>query len=120
MTHQRDDNRLLSDAERNLWLRVMSLPLLFNPIALKNTMKEKERKAFNRQIDLHGYTVQDAWHKVNAYIDEAKHLSVKEVLIITGKSGDICKEFPSWMSYRVDVKECRPQNGGGAYTVKIR
>lgn len=120
MTHQRDDKRFVTDLERKLWLRVMSLPLLFNPVVIKKNYEEKERQSFNHQLDLHGYTVQDAWNKVNSYIDTAKRLSFKEVVIITGKSGDICKEFPGWMSYRLDVRSCTPQNGGGAYTVTLK
>jgi hypothetical protein len=117
---KKDNQRVVSDVERNLWFRIMNLPLLFNPVVIKKTRIENEQNIFHRSIDLHGCTVQDAWYKVNSYIDEAKRLSIKEVLIITGKSGDICREFPMWMSYRIDIKECKPQNGGGAYKLRIK
>lgn len=119
MTHQRND-RQITDEERKFWLRVMSLPLFINPVIIKQTREAAERSTFNRQLDLHGYTVQDAWHKVNSYIDEAKRLGIMEVVVITGKSGDICKEFPSWVSYRIDVISCKPQNDGGAFTLKFK
>ena len=64
-------------------------------------------------LDLHGYPVEDAYHEVKFFLSVS---TAKQVTIITGKSGIICREFPFWMEhlgYRFEST-----NSGGAFLVR--
>ncbi len=66
-------------------------------------------------LDLHGLKVMEAFEKTKSILDEAKAADARSVLIITGRSGTIRKEFPEWISnYRYELL-----NGGGAFRVAI-
>jgi DNA-nicking Smr family endonuclease len=67
-------------------------------------------------IDLHGLTVQDAYRVVVEFINTR---SADNILIITGKSGQIRKECPDWLLLNPRVRSWEEQNGGGAFRVKL-
>ena len=48
------------------------------------------------KLDLHDYSLEDAYQKCQEFIGEAYINRIKKIEIITGKSGHICKEFPFW------------------------
>ena len=48
-------------------------------------------------IDLHGLTTHNAYKETLYFVRQAKLNDIKCVRIITGRSGDIRKEFPDWM-----------------------
>ena len=54
-----------------------------------------------REIDLHGHTVQDAFENVMIFLDCSPY---RRVLVITGKSGQICREFPEWAARHARVR----------------
>ena len=58
------------------------------------TKKVKEKLA---RIDLHGLTVQDAFTYCKQELDWYRDIGHKAVVVITGKSGQIRKEFPNWL-----------------------
>ncbi len=49
-----------------------------------------------RKLDLHGFTLEDAYQEFTDFIYEAYQGSIPKVEVITGKSGQIRKEFPHW------------------------
>jgi DNA-nicking Smr family endonuclease len=67
-------------------------------------------------LDLHNYTVQSAFENFTDFV-ENHHL--KQVLIITGKSGIIKSEFEIWISNNKKIKSFVLKNGGGAYLLKL-
>ena len=70
-------------------------------------------------IDLHNMTVEDAHRRTKSFLDAVtKHK--KQVRVITGKSGIICREFPLWMEVRDDVRRTVKENGGGSFIVKFK
>lgn len=71
-------------------------------------------------IDLHGYTIQAAHERVQRAIDRAREGGRDRLTIITGRSGDICQEFPTWAGLHPDVRSCEPLHGGGAFFLKLR
>lgn len=71
-------------------------------------------------IDLHGYTIHGAFAVVNRAISRATRAKVKTLTVITGRSGEICREFPVWAALHGDVRTCTSLNGGGAFLLKLR
>lgn len=67
-------------------------------------------------LDLHGFTTQQAHQITLGFLDSRKGT----VTVITGKSGDICKEFPTWAALHPKVRSCQQMNGGGAFLIKLR
>lgn len=76
-------------------------------------------------LDLHGYTLQEAFDTVISYLDLCYTYNVKSVTIITGKGkGDatIRREFPHWLEHPVivdKVSEYQELNQG-AFRIKIK
>ncbi len=68
-----------------------------------------------KTLDLHGLTVSRAYHETIDFIDR----SSGTVTIITGKSGQIRKEFEEWMRLNKKVASCTVRKGDGAFTIKI-
>ena len=75
---------------------------------------------FEPNLDLHGYTVQDAFNQVDQQLYQAQQIGQDKVTIITGKSGTISSEFSDWIRYRSDVKKAKPKNNGGAWDIWIK
>jgi DNA-nicking Smr family endonuclease len=71
-------------------------------------------------IDLHGVTVQDAHVRSTMLVDQNHSNGVRSYVVVTGKSGVICREFPDWMAQNPSVQSVEPLNGGGAYRVKLK
>jgi len=111
--------RKVTDDERSLWYRIFHHPFSINPKIIREVRQQKERASFNTTIDLHGLSLQSAFDKTFSHIDHAKKLKITEITVITGKSGDICREFPNWLTYRPDIKKISPLNGGGAYLISF-
>ena len=60
-------------------------------------------------LDLHGYTIQTAFSITKDFIETT---SYKEVIIITGKSGQIKREFLRWLEHFKKVKSYYQLNDG--------
>ena len=60
----------------------------------KRKVKEIKPKV---KIDLHGFTVQEAFDYCQNELDYYETNGLKFVEVITGKSGQIRKEFPIWL-----------------------
>lgn len=69
-------------------------------------------------LDLHGMTVQEAYRSVIAFIDRPD--APRNLTIVTGLSGVICREFPLWLESHPRVASLKETNGGGAFTVKLK
>lgn len=68
----------------------------------------------NPMLDLHGLTLVDAHRYTMDYVNGA---SGKYVMIITGLSGQIKKEFVHWFDNHKTVRKIEEMNGGGAYKI---
>lgn len=53
-------------------------------------------------LDLHGFTLNEALAKTRSFIYESFLAGRKKTIIITGKSGQIAREFPLWLE-REDI-----------------
>jgi DNA-nicking Smr family endonuclease len=72
--------------------------------------------------DLHGFTVDAAYQYVLELIEEAQQYGVEDLRIITGKSGMIAREFPTWMNTRAFqpyVRGVSLESSGGSYLIYL-
>ncbi len=88
----------------------------------KTPKKRKIFSLFTPRLDLHGYTVQNAFEKFQDYMTEHMECS-KKIIIITGRgkdgSGIIKKEMPLWLEkYQSSVSEIEDKNG--AFLIKFK
>ena len=77
-------------------------------------------------IDLHEMTVAAAHRRSLAFLEQAQAAGYRQVRIITGKSGQIRREFPQWCetpAFRRHVRSftaCDPREGGdGAFLLTL-
>lgn len=47
-----------------------------------------------RKLDLHGLTLQQAYAETKQFLNATPH---NRIIVITGRSGEIAKEFPHWV-----------------------
>ena len=72
-----------------------------------------------RRIDLHGLTVNDAHKTTGRFLDDSRARGLRDVTIITGRSGAIRDEFERWME-NSGVRRVEPLRNGGSYRVRLR
>lgn len=85
-----------------------------------NNYKPVNELSYPSKLDLHGYTVNDAYYKTNDFIYENYIRNNKSIIVITGKSGQIHKEFKMWVSTNKYVKNIEILGKGGAYKILIK
>ncbi len=101
----------------------------------KNAQRLKKGDiAFDFTIDLHGYTVEQAWLRIKASILQAYNRQMRYMLVVTGQGwysenriGVLRAEFPKWMNhpevrpYVLAFCHAQKKHGGeGAYYVQIK
>lgn len=78
------------------------------------------RNGITMRIDLHGLTLNEAYSLVAQVIEECYNSGEKKILFVTGRSGEIKREFPFWVENNSSmVREVR-QHGNGAFIIFLR
>lgn len=73
------------------------------------------------RIDLHNYTIQEAYLVVVLAIEDCYNNGEKTFQVITGVSGEIHREFPMWIESNLKVRDCYEiGRGGGMFNVTLR
>lgn len=72
------------------------------------------------RIDLHGYTIHEAWKSFNNAITEAYFQGEKKVIVITGQ-GAMMREIMTWAHNHPRIRECTqtPYNPG-SFSIKLK
>lgn len=71
-------------------------------------------------MDLHGDTVEAAYGRVRGGIAAARTVGRREIVVVTGRSGAIRAEFPTWAALNPDIRAIEGLPGGGAYRIHLR
>jgi DNA-nicking Smr family endonuclease len=75
-------------------------------------------------LDLHGLTIQQAFHETNNFLSRHYSMGSRLVTIITGKDGKIQDEFPHWCANFSFVSELDPledsRGQAGAYLIHLK
>lgn len=70
---------------------------------------------FRQTLDLHGMTLAQAHVETQWFVAQAHQAGAKSVVIITGLSGPIRREFPLWVENLTPIRRLQPLNGEGAF-----
>ena len=110
----------ISDKDREIWHKAMQDVKRIThdqvPKTSQSCVQVNPVSNVNHTWDLHGMTLMDAHAKVNREIDQSRE-SFKYMTFITGKSGQMQKEFPDWLRHHPHVSRVDATNMGGAYKV---
>jgi DNA-nicking Smr family endonuclease len=108
---------MMDEESKSLWEKVCAtVNRLGQPRSPRVRVSPEPKPAST--LDLHGFTVQDAFYATKQFINRPNAPLV--LTIITGKSGTICREFPEWC-WRLDrVRSVTQMNGGGAFEVRLK
>ena len=72
------------------------------------------------RLDLHGYTVHNAWNKFNNHVQDCYFKGLKKTIVITGH-GQISNELIAWVHNSEYATGCsRLDPNTGAYNVQIK
>ena len=70
-------------------------------------------------IDLHGFTIHQAWQVFTSRVDDAYYKGHKTCKIITGY-GSIQQELPTWCHNHNKINSCNQMNPNrGAFIIKL-
>ena len=100
----------------DLWKRVCRT---VNPLGGPRSSRSRPLRPYQEatEIDLHGMTVDEAHRAAMSFLTLTGQRSV---LIITGRSGVITREFPFWIQHIPMVSRYDSLNDGGAYRVYLK
>ena len=73
-----------------------------------------------RKLDLHDLTLEEAYEEFRDFIHDAYTNSISKVEVITGKSGQIRKEFPYWSENSHQIKYHKISWHEGSFVIKIQ
>lgn len=110
----------LSEQDRRDWelyiQKVLNSPVKIMPSNYKQIELPK-------RLDLHGLTLHEAYHRFNTFVHQHSEIGKSEVVVITGKSGQISREFTNWCRQTHCVKKWEPvvdsRGGVGSYRVYV-
>jgi hypothetical protein len=112
----------INQKDKEIWDRYIanlysSLEHTFRPTKGRDT-------GLASKLDLHGMTIQQAFHRVGQFVDEHFSEGSKLVMVVTGKSGKIADEFPAWCQNLTHVRRCEAvmdsQGDSGAWLLHLR
>lgn len=74
----------------------------------------------NFRLDLHGYTVHDAWRQFKAHTEICELNGIRKFTVITGR-GKIYDELPKWAEAIPSISEVLvPMRGPGSYQIVLK
>lgn len=111
----------MDEKSKTLWKKVTAT---VNPLDGPRSPRPRPDVPFvePNTLDLHGMTIQEAWRRTRKFLygNGNQKDGHKTVTIITGKSGDIRREFLDWLDRISTVKSAEELNGGGAFLIKLK
>lgn len=111
----------LNDRDRQDWQHYIKN--IFSSTGSEN-IPIKEPQHLRRRIDLHGMSVSEAHGKINNFFAEHIEAGTENIVVITGKSGQIAHEFQDWCKQIKAVRKVEPlidsRGGIGSYRIWFR
>ena len=71
-------------------------------------------------MDLHGLTLDEAYNRVKDAFADCYFKGIRKLKVITGRSGEICRQFPHWAELDAHVNSCTLNRDGGSYSIRIK
>lgn len=115
---------MLTEDDIKLWETytkvIVPINIKYENISRKNKRIKVNNISISTKLDLHNYTVQDAYRLFNEFIQHHYDFLNKRLVVITGKSGIIRQEFESWCKQNRHIRSVILQGDGGSYMVKLK
>ena len=89
----KNDRFKLDPSDLDIWIHYIKN---LNASNDKWIPKQTYIDSLSRKLDLHGHHLHDAWQIFKEFIEQHHSSGTKSVVVITGKSGQIAKEFKEW------------------------
>ena len=105
-----------------LWIKL----IVFIPLIGWSTFYARifQKWGGHRSIWTHGFKVNEAWVRFKEFINQHHKNGDKSVVIITGRNGQIAREFSNWCSNIQAIREWEPlsrRNGiAGSFRVYLK
>lgn len=111
----------LSEEDLVLWKKYIESPVSFNFMHNVRKPVAQINHSTGNTIDLHGMTLQQAYHATVSFITAHKDLGTRHVLVICGKGEKISKEIVHWCMLIPGVSGCNPiiDTSGEAGSYKV-
>lgn len=115
----------LTEEDRKIWEIVAKT---ISPVGSpREATRRVELISISTKIDLHGYTLEDAYDIIYEYLQVCKENQLKEIVIVTGigpaePANSICREFPMWMKtpkFSKYIRSFVAERNGGSWRVKL-
>lgn len=111
---------MLTESDKKIWDMYCSRSFEQRPIICSPKRYGIKPYRYSKILDLHGKTVHDSYTMVIEFINEALYMNIDNVTIITGRSGQIKREFNHWMErFGNRIKSIKLVNEG-SYLIKIK
>jgi DNA-nicking Smr family endonuclease len=78
-----------------------------------------KQKTLTNKLDLHGLTVNEAYITTMDFVKNAQYI-YSSVIVITGMSGIIFKEFPKWFEKHSLVRKIEHLNNCGKFRIYFK
>lgn len=109
-------------ADQRLWqavtadVRPLERARAISPPAKRQPLPQPRQRASGRPLDLHGYTVAEAYDRLRAHLEQTE----RRLIVVTGRSGLIRQEFAAWLERDQRIVRVEELNGGGAFRLHLR
>jgi len=116
---------LLNPIDQQLWNDYVSGQLRL-PDNSRSSPPVQKPIYLKKSLDLHGMTVQQAYHRTEEFIGSHHRLGTKQVVIICGKGGRIAYELPLWcnrfgqISKIIPIVDSRGEHGSYRIVLKVK
>lgn len=115
---------MLTTEEKELWDKTMSgssLPFVPAEKSQKNILGNITKNIHvPSTIDLHGYTVQQAYLKTKSHLENCFSSNKKSTTIITGRSGQIIQEFTQWLDKSLIIRKYQLLPNKGSWKIWLK
>lgn len=118
--HMQEDRFRLNQRDRDIWLRYTEM---MRGSTERWIPKQVLVDVSSRRLDLHGYHLHEAWHRFREFVEQHHAAGSRSVVVITGKSGQISREFREWCRMMPSVARYEPlghSTPAGSYRVVLR
>lgn len=109
----------LNDQDAKVWEQYCKN---FDDNSWASTPKYSLETVLPGRLDLHGYTIHNAWVAFGEFIEQHHLAGTKTVVIVTGRSGQIAREFKEWCRRNQHIRRYLPietRSGVGSYRVEL-
>lgn len=110
----------MKDEDKKLWEMFVNGTLRLNTITPEklNSVRCKI-SPISKVLDLHNYSVQDAYFLFGKFIETHYEIASKKITVITGKSGQIRSEFETWAANNKQINAIKLKANGGSFTIQL-